>query len=236
MGRIVAIAGGDLTSTQTLNIHTIKMTNKMNPNVLFVGTASEDADEYIDVITKTFSNLKCEIKTLRLSSAEYSECEVDELLNWADIIYVGGGDTIFMMNVWKRYGLNDKLRRIYENDMAVLTGISAGAICWFCCGHSDSESFHKDDKWDFCWADQMLDIVHMAFCPHYNEKGRDSFDKMLIEKDMVGLAMENNTAFVENNGKQYFIRSVIDAKAFILQYTDGILHKNEVVFADKVYF
>lgn len=232
MGRIVAIAGGDLTSTQTLNIHTIKMTNKMNPNVLFVGTASEDADEYIDVITKTFSNLKCEIKTLRLSSAEYSECEVDELLNWADIIYVGGGDTIFMMNVWKRYGLNDKLRRIYENDMAVLTGISAGAICWFCCGHSDSESFHKDDKWDFCWADQMLDIVHMAFCPHYNEKGRDSFDKMLIEKDMVGLAMENNTAFVENNGKQYFIRSVIDAKAFILQYTDGILHKNEVVFAD----
>lgn len=204
----------------------------MNPNVLFVGTASEDADEYIDVITKTFSNLKCEIKTLRLSSAEYSECEVDELLNWADIIYVGGGDTIFMMNVWKRYGLNDKLRRIYENDMAVLTGISAGAICWFCCGHSDSESFHKDDKWDFCWADQMLDIVHMAFCPHYNEKGRDSFDKMLIEKDMVGLAMENNTAFVENNGKQYFIRSVIDAKAFILQYTDGILHKNEVVFAD----
>ena len=99
------------------------------------------------------------------------------------------------------------MKKIYEKDLAVLTGLSAGAICWFNCGHSDSESFHKEENWNYCWANGMLDIIHMAYCPHYNEEGRNSFDRMLLGKNMVGLAMENNTAFVENNGEQYFIRS-----------------------------
>ena len=50
MGRIVAIAGGDLLSTRQLNIHTIKLSNKRNPNVLFIGTASQDAEGYMNRI------------------------------------------------------------------------------------------------------------------------------------------------------------------------------------------
>ena len=46
MGRIVAIAGGDLLSTRKLNLHTIQLSNKANPRVLFVGTASYDAEGY----------------------------------------------------------------------------------------------------------------------------------------------------------------------------------------------
>ena len=232
MGRIVAIAGGDLSSSRELNAYTIKLTNKANPNVLFVGTASHDAEGYIKVITKEFDLLKCEIKSLCLCSKSYEAKEIDSLLSWADIIYVGGGDTIFMMQVWRQNGLDKKLKRIYEKDLAVLTGISAGAICWFNCGHSDSESFEKEGNWNYCWANEMLDIFHIAFCPHYNEDGRNSFDEMLAEKNMMGLAMENNTAFVENNGKQCFIRSVSDAKAYSIQYVNGILEKNEVEFAN----
>lgn len=231
MGRIVAIAGGDLTSTRELNIHTIKLTDKINPNVLFIGTASRDAEEYIEVITKEFKLLNCEVKSLCICSKSHDEKEVESLISWADIIYIGGGDTIYMMQVWKQHGLDEMLKRIYENDLAVLTGISAGAICWFNCGHSDSECFQKEDNWNYCWANEMLDIFHIAFCPHYNEEGRDSFDEMLAEKNMVGLAMENNTAFVENNGRQYFIRSVSDANAYSIQYVNGILEKNEVKFA-----
>lgn len=76
----------------------------------------------------------------------------------------------------------------------------------------------------------MLDIFHMAYCPHYNEEGRDTFDTMLIQKGMIGLAMENNTAFVYDNGKQYFIRSAPDAKAFIIQYKGERIEKREVDF------
>ena len=232
MGRIVAIAGGDLSSTRELNIHTIKLTNNANPNVLFIGTASRDAEGYIEAITKEFDFLKCEVKALCLCSKEYDDKGIDSLLSWADIIYVGGGDTISMMKIWRQHGLDRKLMNIYEKDLAVLTGISAGAICWFNCGHSDSESFHKEGTWNFCWANGMLDIFHIAYCPHYNEDGRNSFDEMLGNKNMIGLAMEDNTAFVENNGKQYYIRSTPNANAYRIQYINCIMKKQEVDFED----
>ena len=135
-----------------------------------------------------------------------------------------------MMQIWKQHGLDQKLKTLYEKDLAVLTGISAGAICWFNCGHSDSESFHNQENWQFCWANGMLNLIPMAYCPHYNEAGRNSFDAMLQQKDMVGIAMENDTAFVENNGQQYFIRSNPAAKAFCLQYQNNLLEKQEVLF------
>ena len=232
MGRVVAIAGGDLSSTRELNMHTIKLANKSNPNVLFIGTASGDTEGYIEAITNAFNLLKCEVKPLCLCSKEYDDKEIDSLLSWADIIYVGGGDTVSMIQIWKQHRLDVKLKRIYEKDLAVLTGLSAGAICWFNCGHSDSESFNEEDNCNYCWANGMLDIFHIAYCPHYNEEGRNSFDEMIVEKDMPGLAMENNTAFVENNGKQYFIRSMPNATAYSIQYINNIIQKREVEFAN----
>lgn len=135
-----------------------------------------------------------------------------------------------MMQTWKQFGLDEKLKKIYEQDSAVLTGLSAGAICWFNCGHNDGQSFQNGENRNYCWANDMLDIFHMAYCPHYNEEGRDTFDTMLIQKGMIGLAMENNTAFVYDNGKQYFIRSAPDAKAFIIQYKGERIEKREVDF------
>lgn len=228
MGRIVAIASGDLLSTRPLNKYAIKLAKKQNPNVLFIGTASQDAQDYQDTFTKEYNKLGCEVKCLCLMSAP-SEDTINDLLVWADIIYVGGGDTVFMMQMWKKYGVDKKLKEIYEKDTAVLTGISAGAICWFCCGHSDSQSFSKESEWEYCWADG-LGIVPMAFCPHYNEEGRGSFDAMLLEKDIVGLAMENNTAFVESDGERYFIRSSKEVQAFLIQYQAEEMQKRSVEF------
>ncbi|RZS92041.1 Type 1 glutamine amidotransferase-like domain-containing protein [Cuneatibacter caecimuris] len=232
MGRIVAIAGGDLLSTRQLNAYTIKLSNKRTPNVLFIGTASHDAEGYIESITKEYAFLGCNVKSLCLMTDSYSGHEIDTLLSWADIVYVGGGDTVFMMQTWKKFALDEKLKRIYEQDLAVLTGISAGAVCWFNCGYSDSESFQNGENWNYCWANDMLDIFHMAYCPHYNEEGRDTFDTMLVQKDMIGLAMENNTAFVCHCGNQYFIRSTPAANAFFVQYKDGMIEKQGVTFED----
>ena len=232
MGRIVAIAGGDLLSTRPLNIHAIKLSNKTNPNVLFIGTASHDAKGYIEVITKEYIFLGCAVKSLCLVTDAYSEREMDTILSWADIIYVGGGDTIFMMQTWKQFALDKKLKKIYKQDSAVLTGISAGAICWFTCGHSDSEYFQNEENWNYCWAEDMLDIFQMAYCPHYNEEGRETFDTMLRQKDIMGLAMENNTAFVYDNGKQYFMKSTPNANAFFIQYKGDVIEKQEIIFEE----
>ena len=227
MGRIVAIASGDLLSTRPLNKYAIKLAKKKNPNVLFIGTASRDAQDYQDTFTKEYNKMGCEVKYLCLVPAT-GEDRINNLLSCADIIYVGGGDTVFMMQMWKKYGVDEKLKKIYEKDSAVLTGISAGAICWFCCGHSDSQSFSKESEWEYCWADG-LGIVPMAFCPHYEER-QSSFDTMLLEKNMPGLAMENNTAFVENDGERYFIRSSNEAQAFLIQYQADEMQKRSVEF------
>ena len=85
--------------------------------------------------------MDCCVKALCLATKEYTQKEMDELVEWADIIYVGGGNTFYMMEVWRKYGLDRKLMEVYSNDTAILTGISAGAMCWFDCGHSNSEVF-----------------------------------------------------------------------------------------------
>lgn len=52
----------------------------------------------------------------------------------------------------------------------------------------------------------------------------------MLEKNMPGLAMENDTAFVENNGNQYYIKSTPTAKAYVIQYINGLMEKQEVTY------
>lgn len=150
-----------------------------------------------------------------MTKGELSTAEIDSRLEWADVIYVGGGDTRTMMKIWKQHLLDKKLKEIYENNTAVLTGLSAGAICWFLSGHSDSDSFDGGEDWKYTIVDGMLGLYPYCFCPHYNEDGRDSFDIMISDAGYDGLALENETAFVEVSGKQFIIGSRQDAKAWL---------------------
>lgn len=227
MGRIVAIAGGDLQSNLPINKYIVNMDKKNIHNLLFIGTASEDAEEYINNIKTTFEQMNCCVKALCLSTKEYMPKEIDELLEWADIIYVGGGNTFYMMEVWRKYGLDSKLKEIYLNDTAILTGISAGAMCWFNCGHSDSEVFWVNDVVGYGWINDLLNIHPYAYCPHYEERV-ESFDKMIIEKSIVGLAMESDTAFVEQNGRINYIKCNEASKVYIIKNDDGTLVKEEL--------
>lgn len=227
MGRIVAIAGGDLQSNLPINKYIVNMDKKNIHNLLFIGTASEDAEEYINNIKTTFEQMNCCVKALCLSTKEYMPKEIDELLEWADIIYVGGGNTFYMMEVWRKYGLDSKLKEIYLNDTAILTGISAGAMCWFNCGHSDSEVFWVNDVVGYGWINDLLNIHPYAYCPHYEERV-ESFDKMIIEKSIVGLAMESDTAFVEQNGRINYIKCNEASKVYIIKNDDGTMVKEEL--------
>ena len=226
MGRIVAIAGGDLKTTHKINQYIVALTKKENPNFLFIGTASCDAEEYISNIHDEFEPLGCSVKELNIATKRYSENEIDYLLNHADIIYVGGGDTAFMMATWKKYRLDRKLKNLYLTDQAVLSGISAGAMCWFNCGHSDSSVFWNDDAVGYGWVNGLLDIFPYVFCPHYDER-TGIFDEMMKEKTIPGLALESNVAFVENGGCVSFVASDDSSKAYIIRCVEGNLRKQE---------
>ena len=232
MGRIVAIGGGDLATTQELNRYMIELSGKSQPNVLFIGTASRDDEGYVENFKSAFQNIGGLVESLALVKKVYLEKEIEELLYWADVIYVGGGDTVSMLKIWKEFSLDERLKEIYREDRAVLGGISAGAMCWFSCGHSDSEAFTGDSNWHYRIVDGMLGIHPFAYCPHYNEEGRTSFDEMLKGKNIRGLAMESETAFVDVNGEISFIRSRDNAKAYWLDWDNDKLKKKEVAFEE----
>lgn len=200
MGRIVAIASGDLLSTRPLNKYAVKLAKKQNPNVLFIGTASQDAQEYRDIFTKEYNKLGCEVKCLCLMSAP-GEDTIDHLLQWADIIYVGGGDTVFMMQMWKKYAVDIVIPNLFQRKA---NGSIAGRMDW--------ASF----RWLF-----VLIIT---------KKGGGRLMPCCSKNDIVGLAMENNTAFVESDGERYFIRSNKEAQAFLIQYQAEEMQKRSVEF------
>lgn len=219
MGRIIAISSGDLQSTAPINEYAVKLVKGNTKKLLFISTASHDAEGYIESMTQVFGELGCQVRALKLTTGSYTPEEIKEMVSQADIIYVGGGDTIFMMNIWKQYGLDKLLKEVYEKDTAVLMGISAGAICWFDCGCTDSELAVIRDGLKYGWANDMLKMHSYAFCPHYEDRV-EQFAALLEEKQIDAIALESDTAFVEENGRVYYIKCREEAKVFAFKYTD----------------
>jgi dipeptidase E len=146
---IVAIGGGNIRTRATLPIdrEIIRLAGKRNPKLLFIPTASSDSEEYWKHVQEYFGGfLKCRTDVLFLIKEHPSREEIRKKILSADIIYVGGGNTLLMMRVWRRLGVDRLLRSAYENG-TVLSGISAGSICWFDSGHSDSMSFYNPRSW-----------------------------------------------------------------------------------------
>jgi len=227
MGRIIAISSGDLSTTEAINKYAIKMLNSSTKRVLFIGTASGDVEGYIETMQNVFTGLGCdEVRALELTRKVYSEQELREVVFWADIIYVGGGDTIFMRNEWKKQGVDVLLREVYEKDTAVLMGISAGAMCWFDSGCTDSELAVIKPGMKFGLAEELLGIYPQIFCPHYEDRVED-FAELLKDKQKDALALESNVAFVEENGKTYFVKSAEGAKVYEFCYKNGNYEKKE---------
>lgn len=109
--------------------------------------------------------------------------------------------------------------------MLVGTGLSAGSICWFKYGHSDSNSFRNSEgHWDYIRANG-LGLINAIHCPHYNEEGREGFDDMMKSQNIVGIALENNCALVVRNNKFRIIKSDEDAKVYKITNKYNIVNK-----------
>ena len=133
--KIVAIGGGEIgrpgTKIETLEIdeEILRLSGKKNPKLLFIPTASGDSAGYIDVVETYFGiKLGCTVDTLLLWGTDLSEREIEKKIESADIIYVGGGNTLSMIRLWKKLGVDTLLQNAAERGV-VLSGVSAGAVC-----------------------------------------------------------------------------------------------------------
>ena len=200
MGSIVAIGGGDVSTlaTRPIDAEIIGLSGSTSPKALFIPTASSDSVENWVGFDRVYrESYGCDTDVLYLLGRAPSREEIADKVNWADIIYVGGGNTLKMMRRWRRLGVDDLLRTAYSKG-AVLCGVSAGAICWFDRGHSDSMSFYSPEDWSYIAVTGMGLLSGLA-CPHYNGDTagiprRKDFHDMLKRKGGNGLAIDNDCA------------------------------------------
>lgn len=219
---IVIVGGGNIRTKGTAPIdrEIIRLANRKNPKFLFIPTASSDSESYWKHVQEYFGGfLKCKTDVLFLIKEQLSKEQIRKKILSADIIYVGGGNTLLMMRLWRRMGVDKLLKSAYENG-TVLSGISAGSICWFDSGHSDSMSFYNPRKWKYINV-KGLGLIKGIHCPHYNgmTRGiprRKHFRDMIRKIGGMGIAVENNCAIEFIDG--CFFR-VLSSKDYSRAYT-----------------
>jgi len=186
--QIVAIGGGgfsDGSENLALENFIVGLANKPRPRVCFVPTASGDSEQYLLKFYASFAKLPANATHLPLFRLAVTDLR--SFLLGQDIVYVGGGNTRNMLVLWHEWGLDVILREAWERG-TILCGISAGSICWFEEGLSDSVA-----------AGELRPLICLGFlqgsnCPHYDGEPlrRPCFQSFISEGLMIdGYAVDD---------------------------------------------
>lgn len=181
--------------------------------------------------------LGCKIDSLLLLLEKLNKKQIEEKIFSADIIYVGGGNTLKMMKLWRQFGVDKLLKSAYNNG-AVLCGISAGAICWFEYGHSDSMSFYNPDNWDYIRV-KGVGLLKGLLCPHFDGqtrgvKRKKSFSQMIEKIGGLGIAIDNHAAIIFRNDSFRIINSKKYSKAHKLFKKSGKIISMSIKMQKKI--
>jgi len=221
MKQIIAIGGGGFGRNPNQRIiekYIIEQSSVSKPNILFIPTASAEDKSYTVNFYSCFNGLNCNPSHLNLFQRTP---RIEGLINKADIIYVGGGNTKSMLAVWKEWKLDKLLIKAYSKG-TVLAGVSAGAICWFDTGITDS------------WASNLnyidcLGILPGSCCPHYDsEKDRRPSVHKFIEQEKIKsvYAIEDGAAIHFVDDAPYKNISFFkDSKVFFVDKKNSIIQE-----------
>ncbi|MQR95035.1 peptidase E [Fictibacillus phosphorivorans] len=212
--QIIAMGGGGFSmepENKRLDRYILKQSKADRPRICFIPTASGDSDGYIERFYTAFQSEECEPTHLSLFSPPK---DLEIFVEQQDVFYVGGGNTKNLLALWKEWGLDVLLKKAYE-DGKILAGLSAGSLCWFEEGVTDS--FGPLAKLD------CLGFISGSHCPHYDgEKERRPAYHKLIENGLKpGYAADDGAGLHFVNGELYKVVSSRDhAKGYFVEY-DG---------------
>lgn len=211
MGKLVCIGGGEIPrikngiqlpyETREIDEEIVKISEKENPKLLFIGTASSNSYDYFLVIKNIFEKLGCNVSNLDLLKNDLDMENVKENILNTDIIYVGGGNTKFMLEKWSDLGVDKLLLEAYNKGI-VCSGLSAGSYCWFKCNYDLLEG---------------IGIINAVNCVHYEQKdcgARKKFYNVIKEKGIDGIALENCVALEIIDGRMKIIKSNKERNAY----------------------
>ena len=230
MKKIIAIGGGDLRARTTLKIDEYianlakAHAGENRANALFIPTASHDFMPYYNTFHKVYTGV-FNIKT-DVALSVFKEVDLEKMkgkFDKADMIYVGGGDTVFMMESWKQTGLLPLIKEAYERGV-IIAGLSAGAICWFSDIYTDSEAaLGEGDKYAMF---QGLGFVEGKISPHYGARMLD-FDQIVCYNFDCAFGIEDDAALVIEDGE--IVGSISSGgKAWRIESKNGAIQKTEI--------
>jgi peptidase E len=223
--KIIAIGGGGFThqADESLDQFVVDQSKKINNKIGFLATASNDDKKKISLFYKRFENTESELSHFNLTS------DVNGFSEWIlnkDIVYIGGGNTKFMLEIWKNNMLENIFKKAYESGI-ILSGVSAGAVCWFEWILSDSVSpGFKPLK--------GINLISGSCTPHSSNIERINQFQQDIKNGKLphGVAIDDGVAVVfidgkptevysaRNNHEAYFLdkNNKINLKDYIKKY------------------
>jgi peptidase E len=226
-GQIIALGGGgfsDQPDNLLLDEYLLLQTNLSKPKVLFLPTAGGDHQEYIDKFYSAYKKFNCIPSHLSLSKEKISQSKLENIVLSQDLIFVGGGSPKFLMNIWRKTGMIKIIKTAWKQGI-VLSGMSAGAICWF----EDGFTNPKNNIWKRI---KCLGFLEGSFCPHYDSMN----DLRLAYKNMIksseissGYGVQDGTAlhFIGTELK-YIISNLPHSKAFIVKKSGFRVTEKEI--------
>jgi aminopeptidase N len=215
--QIIAIGGGGFGRNPgdgVIEQYILDQTGKEKPNICFIPTATGDNEAYKVNYYSTFSKLDC--NPIHLDFFKRTP-DLEQLIPQQDAIFVGGGNTKSMLAVWKDWNLDKLLKEAYEKGV-VMSGVSAGANCWFERAVVDS------------WEEDLRVIDCMGFikgicCPHYDEEPqRRPAVKTFLENGIIDscYSVEGNCALHIKNDDEYLsVDFGKEKNAYIVSIDDG---------------
>lgn len=199
MPHVVAMGGGgfSMEATPLLDRFVLSLTGKRRPAVAFVPTASGDSRDYCARFLRAFRRLGAKGSILSLFRRDEKDLRRTVLAK--DVVYVGGGNTHNMLLLWRDWGLDRILRDAYERGV-VMAGLSAGSICWFEEGLTDSFGMPVRPM-------KCLGFLKGSHCPHYDGEAfrrRIYRDAIAAGRMKPGWAADDGAAlhFVDGRLKQ----------------------------------
>lgn len=187
-GQVIAIGGGGFTEGRDpgLDQYVLEQAGVSCPRIGFIGTASGDSDRNVANFYSRHVQLDCRPSHLALFRRTP---DIGEWVAAQDIIFVGGGNTKSMLAAWAGWDLGELLKSATERG-TLLAGISAGAICWFECGITDSNAGRLGPL-------DCLGLLSGSCCPHYSMEleRKPTYERLLREGSVgAGVAIDDGAA------------------------------------------
>ena len=198
-----------LGKTHPIIDYLLDLAGKPRAKVCFVPTARGDSPETLLALYQRFPASRTERTHLELFQRTVKD--ILSLLLAQDIVYVAGGNTANLLAVWRAHGVDEAMRAAWENGV-ILTGGSAGSLCWYECGTTDSFDLN-----DLKPLHDGLGFLPGSHCPHYDgEPGRRPLYHSLIASGFPsGIAIDDDAA-VRYAGTE--IAEVVSARAGATAY------------------